>query len=666
MPNRVLVTGGGGQLARALLALDATLDAPPKARLDVGSYDAIEAYCASQPPAVIIHAGAVTNKFKESVDEEYVRTNIIGTANVVLWCMRHRARLVYLSTDYVYPGERGGYSEESVLLPVNRYAKSKLGGEMAAQLYDGALIIRTSFYSSLPFDQACTDQYTSRLPLKDAAEIIYQLALKSTVCGIVNVGAPEARSLQDIVRKEFNPRVQACRRTDLRLPYRLPPDSSLNVAKLASLLPGTDAASASRETCRICGARELFEYLNLGATPLANAYLQADELAQPEFKEELALRLCERCGLSQLSKAVHPDRMFRHYLYVSSTTETFREHCKELAASAMARVQAAPGDWVVDIASNDGCLLGKFQDRGMNVVGVDPAENLAKEANAAGIQTLCAYWSRGMASDVMSRFAPPKIITATNVMAHIDDVHEAVAGVALSLAPGGALIVECPYVIDFIERNEFDTAYHEHLSYLSVRALSALAARHGLDVFDVEYFEEVHGGTIRVWICRPHEFAVTPNVGTFLAKEDAFGLTRRAPYEAFARRVAEHREELVALLKRLRGEGKTVWAYGASAKGNTLVNCFGITRELVPVAIDDNPRKWGYYTPGVHMRIAGITELAKARADYLLLLAWNFKDEIIERCHRAGYQGGFILPVPQVTVLERSMSQHEGKGACSR
>ncbi len=667
MPHNVLVTGGEGKLAQALVRLDPSIDAPPKARLDVSRYESIEAYCRAHPAEVIIHAGAVTNRFDEDVDEAYIRTNIMGTANVVLWCMRHAVRLVYLSTDYVYPGQRGDYSEESVLLPVNRYAKSKLGGEMAVQLYEQALIIRTSFYETMNFAKACTDQFTSRLSLEEAAKAVYHLAVKTQARGIVNVGVPAKRSVADIVKAEFNPSVEACTRAAFHLPYPLPPDSSLNSGKWQAIANGGAQPSLARRTCRICGSGRLWRYVELGATPLANAYLKEEELETNEFTEELAVQLCESCGLSQLSKVVDPDRMFRHYLYASSTPATFRQHCAELAATVTAHAHAQPGDWVLDIASNDGCLLSAFQARGMNVVGVDPAENLVQEANAAGVQTLCAYWSPAVAKDIVSRFAPPAIITSTNVLAHVDDVHGFVNAVDQCLAPRGLWIIECPYVLDLIERSEFDTVYHEHLSYLSVHAIAALVERHRLQVVHVEYFPDLHGGTIRVYVARSQDAAVTPAVEAFLHRERTFGITARGPYEAFAQRVRRSKDALTALLARLHREGKTVWAYGASAKGNTLMNSFGIGRDLVPMAIDDNPRKWGWYTPGSHMRIVGIEELATHPVDALLLLAWNFKREIIERCEQAGYQGGFIIPVPLAEQLEPMSSvQRERKQVSKR
>ncbi|MBI4323008.1 MAG: sugar nucleotide-binding protein [Candidatus Omnitrophica bacterium] len=654
MAPKILVTGGQGNLAKALVALDPSIDAPPKSALDVSRYESVERYCGAARPDVIIHAAAETHH--DAPPADYLQANIIGTANVALWCLRHDVRLVYLSTDYVYPGERGDYSEESVLWPINRYAESKLGGEMAAQQHDNTLIIRTSFYAAIPFAKACTDQYTSRLPVAEAAKAVHHLAVKTTLRGIINVGAKQKRSVYEIIKAEQNPSVEACTRKDFKLPYLLPGDSSLDTTKLQTVMRTDAPPSVSRTACRICGSSSLWTYLDLGVTPLANSYLREEDLPQPEFREELAIQLCETCGLSQLTKVVNPDLMFRHYLYVSSTTATFRSHCAELAESAIRRTQASRGDWALDIASNDGCLLARFQERGMNVVGVDPAENLAAEANASGIRTLCTYWSQATAKDIMSRFAPPKIITATNVIAHVDDVHEFLVGVERCLAPRGLCVIECPYVIPFIEENEFDTAYHEHLSYMSVHALQRLAQAHDMEAIDVDFFGQLHGGTIRVSLARRRDYPVAPSVGEYLAREQAFGITRRAPYEAFAQRVRRSKEDLTRVLRRLRQEGKTIWAYGASAKGNTLMNYFELSREMVPVAVDDNPKKWGWYTPGARMRIAGIDALAQARVDYLLLLAWNFRQEIMARCRAARYTNGFIVPVPHVEVIEPESS----------
>jgi novobiocin biosynthesis protein NovU/D-mycarose 3-C-methyltransferase len=404
--------------------------------------------------------------------------------------------------------------------------------------------------------------------------------------------------------------------------------------------------------CRVCGSTELTRYLDMGATPLANSYLTDQQLATPEPVAELALQICVGCGLSQLTRVVDRDLMFRNYLYVSSTTQTLRDHCSELAETAMRVAGASAGDWALDIASNDGLLLSCFRSLGMRVVGVDPARNLAAEATARGIPTIAEYWNPARAGEVVERYGRPMTITAQNVLGHVDDVHEFVQAVEIALAPQGIVIVEVPYVVDFIERNEFDTAYHEHLSYFGVGPMRELLRGHDLDVFDVDHFPDIHGGTIRVFAC--HQGARQPDdrVAATLERERAFGIRDSAVYLAFGRRVRQNMDELARLLKTLRSQGKRIWAYGASAKGNTLMNFSGMKAETVPTVVDDNPKKWGLYTPGARMRIVGPSELATAEIDHLLLLAWNFESEIVKRSRAAGFRGSYVRPVPAVSVFD--------------
>lgn len=389
----------------------------------------------------------------------------------------------------------------------------------------------------------------------------------------------------------------------------------------------------------------------MGRTPLANSYLGRSSLREAEFSEELCIQVCRSCGLSQLTQVVHPDRMFRHYLYVSSTTATITEHFSELAATAAKAAGAAPGSLALDIASNDGTMLRAFKSVGLRPLGVDPAKNLCAEANSKGLETWCEYWSPAVARRLAADVGRPKIITAANVFAHVDDLAGFTAGVAACLAPGGIFVIECPYLIDFIEKSEFDTAYHEHLSYIALTPLRTLMSAHGLQLFDVEYFADIHGGTIRAYVAPSGERIPTQRLEAALKKEAEFGIGNVRIYDEFARRIMENRARLRALLEQLKSEGKVVWAYGASAKGNTLMNFFGLDSRLVEKAIDDNPKKWGLFTPGARMEIVGIDELKSHKVDCLLLLAWNFEAEIRRRCAAAGYLGSFLVPVPQPRLM---------------
>src|SRR6266853_44040 len=350
MPSRILVTGGNGKLAREIRKLDATILAPSKHEMNVTSYEHIALYCGNKQLDAIIHAGAVANKFNEERDQDYISANIIGTANVTLWCMRHNVRLAYVSSDYVYPSEVGDYSEHAVLFPANKYAASKLGGELSVGMYSNSLIIRTSFYSSLNFPKACTDQFTSRIPIREAAEAIYKLTLMPEVKGIINLGSLQKRSLYEIVKNEFNPNADPCLRKDIRISYIIPRDSSVNTTRYHNLLKSSTTESTSPSACRVCSSKNLYQYLHLGSTPLANSYLKQEQLSQLEFREELALRVCLECGLSQLTKVVHPDLMFKNYLYVSSTPQTFRDHCVKMATTTSRVATLTTGDLVMDIA----------------------------------------------------------------------------------------------------------------------------------------------------------------------------------------------------------------------------------------------------------------------------------------------------------------------------
>jgi len=391
--------------------------------------------------------------------------------------------------------------------------------------------------------------------------------------------------------------------------------------------------------------------LDLGVTPLANSYLTAEQLDRPEAVAELALQLCTRCGLSQLTRVVDRDRMFRDYLYVSSTSDTFRTHCAELAATAMRFVDAKADEWALDIASNDGLLLSRFEALGMRVFGVDPALNLAAEAAARGIPTIPEYWTSDLARDAVKRFGRPRTITATNVLAHVDDVHEFVTGVKLALMPRGVFVVEVPYVLDFVQKNEFDTAYHEHLSYYGVHPVQQLLGAHDLDLVRVELFPDIHGGTIRFFACHRGEREPDVTVAEALDRERDFGVLSLPVYREFGDRVRENMAKLADLVRGLHAEGGRVWAYGASAKGNTLMNFAHLTNDAVPVVVDDNPKKWSLFTPGAHMRVTGPAELGTAKPEYLLLLAWNFETEIVRRSRAAGHNGKFIRPVPEARVF---------------
>lgn len=413
----------------------------------------------------------------------------------------------------------------------------------------------------------------------------------------------------------------------------------------------------NKTQCRICSSSSLFQYLDLGDHPLANSYIAPEQATLPEFKAPLALQLCESCGLSQLTNVVEPDLMFSHYVYVSSTPKTFRDHCDNLVKDLGRMLKIQDDDaLVLDIASNDGCLLQSFKKQGFKVLGVDPAKNLAAEANSKGIRTICDYWSPAIASKILEQQQAPSIITAQNVFAHVDDMHSFVAGMAKCLKQNGLIAIECPYLLDFIKRNLFDTAYHEHLSYVAITPVVQLLKTYNLEIVDLVFFPDIHGGTVRIIIAHAGDYRVEASVSEQLQVEENFGLKSRAPYIQFADRVLGIKENLLDLLTEAKTKKRRVWAYGAGAKGNTLLNFFRINSDLVEAIVDDNPKKWGLLTPGSRLPILKTQDLANQSPaiDDLLLLAWNFSTEIMARSKEWGFDGEFICPLPTPTRLKNN------------
>jgi len=407
-----------------------------------------------------------------------------------------------------------------------------------------------------------------------------------------------------------------------------------------------------RDDCRICGETHLHHVLSLGDMPLANAFLR-DPV---EFAEEpafpLDLYFCEGCTFVQLRDVVAPEVLFRHYLYASSTSDTLAAHHRALAATLAQPLQAGADDLVVEIASNDGSLLKHFRELGCRVLGVEPARNLAALARADGIETIEEFFTDGVAAAVRTAHGRAAVVVANNVLAHVDDPRSFLLGARSLLRPGGVIVVEVPYVGELIDRLEYDTVYHEHLGYFSVQAFVTVAEAAGLRIQRVDRVA-VHGGSLRVWFRDEAESGEHGDqVLALLEAERAAGLHGTARYDEFGAAVEANRRALVALLEQLTASGKTVAGYGAPAKGNTLLNYCGIGDRLLPYTVDKSPLKVGLYTPGTHLPVLPVSTLTERPPDYLLLLAWNFADEIMRQ--QADYQsigGRFILPIPEPAIV---------------
>ena len=407
-----------------------------------------------------------------------------------------------------------------------------------------------------------------------------------------------------------------------------------------------------RDTCRLCGSRRLTLVLALAPTPPANAFVPAADLEVVQERFPLDVFFCEDCAHVQLLDVVDAKVLFEHYVYVSGTSPVFVRHFEGYAAFVMERFKPTPGGLVLDIGSNDGTLLSFFARAGMRVLGVDPAREIAADATRRGIETLCGFFGPGLAAEIAAGRGKAAIITANNVFAHIDDLGGVVDGVRDLLTPDGVFVFEVSYLADVVRDTLFDTIYHEHLDYHSVKPLVGFFKAHGMELIEAIRVDS-HGGSLR-GIAQlaggPHP--VGNSVAQALAEEERLGLDKAETFRAFARDIDALGAELGGLLRQLKSEGKRIAGFGAPAKATTLMYHFGIGPELIDFIIDDSPLKQGLFTPGMHVPVLSSAALTERKPDYLVILAWNFARPIIDKNAAFAQAGGrFIIPIPKVEVV---------------
>lgn len=402
--------------------------------------------------------------------------------------------------------------------------------------------------------------------------------------------------------------------------------------------------------CRSCGSGSLKPFLDLGSTPLADRLLTTSMLDEPELTFPLVVAFCAECSLVQILETVSPEILFADsYPYYSSFSPALMEHSRK---NALARIEDRDLDessLVIELASNDGYLLRNYVESGIPVLGIDPANGPAEAARKVGVQTICGFFTEEMAADLVDEFGGADVVHGNNVLAHVADTNGFVSGVAKILKPTGVAVIEMPYLLPLIEHIEFDTIYHEHLCYFSLTALDKLFRRHGLFVNKVEELT-IHGGSLRIFV-EPTE-AVDKSVKSMLANESAIGLDRFEFFAEFSNRVDDLRSKLRALISDLKGKGHSIAAYGAAAKGATMLNYCGLDTDQIDFVVDRNVNKQGKYMPGAHLPILQPEALAEQKLDYVLMLAWNFADEIIsqQQAYLAG-GGKFIVPVPEPRIV---------------
>jgi SAM-dependent methyltransferase len=392
--------------------------------------------------------------------------------------------------------------------------------------------------------------------------------------------------------------------------------------------------------------------MSFGEMPLANGLLGEADLDRPEERFPLELVFCESCALLQITESVDPEALFGEYAYFSSYSTTMVEHAAALV-ERLIRDRGLDGDSLaMEIASNDGYLLQHYVRAGVPALGIDPARNVVEAAAERGVETICAFFGEELAGELAAGGRLASVLHANNVLAHVPDVNGVVAGIAAVLAPDGVAVGETPYVRDLVERTEFDTVYHEHLFYHSLTALDLLFARNGLRIVDVERLD-IHGGSLRVSAVRADSAEEPrPAVRELLDEEERLGIADSAYFEDFAARVEALRGELWDLLRDLKQQGHRIAAYGAAAKGATLLNAFGIGTDVLDFVADRSEHKQGLYMPGVRLPIVAPEHLLEAMPDDVLLLAWNFADEILEQQDDYRRRGGrFILPIPRPRLV---------------
>ena len=406
--------------------------------------------------------------------------------------------------------------------------------------------------------------------------------------------------------------------------------------------------------CRFCQNELTHTFCDLGMSPLSNSYLSADQLNNMEPFYPLHAYVCEKCFLVQLEEFESPQEIFSDYAYFSSYSDTWLTHARQYVENMIERFAYDSDSSIVEIASNDGYLLQYFKGRAVPVLGIEPAENVAREAEKKGIPTVVKFFGRKTAAELVSEGKRADLLLGNNVLAHVPDINDFVGGMPILLADNGVVTMEFPHLLRLIERNQFDTIYHEHFSYLSLFTTSKIFAAHGMRIFDVQELP-THGGSIRIFACQENNQKLpdSKSVKQLLEKEEEAGLDKIEIYTEFSISVKKCKRSLLEFLINAKRDGSTVVGYGAPAKGNTLLNYCGIRTDFIDYTVDRSPHKQGRFLPGTHIPIFGPEKIEETKPDYLLILPWNLRNEIIEQMFSIRKWGGkFVTPIPTIEVID--------------
>ena len=641
---KIVLFGASGSLGTELKKINPELICPTREECNItsalGVYETILKYS----PDMIIHAAAVTdNRIVEKYPMTAIDVNIVGTANIAVECISRNIRLVYLSTDYLYKGDRGNYLEEDEILPFNLYSWTKLGGECSVKGVPNHLIIRTSFgKNTFDYNVAFTDKWSSKDYVDVLAPMIYEAAI-SPLTGVLNMGTERKTLYSHAI--ERSPDVIPVKIADTN--YFTPYDTSVNLQKWMDFKSEKSICN-THTSCRACGSEKLIKYLDLGLMPICNNLDVTSVNAKRADRYPLQVLLCEECGLSQLSVVVDPVVMFSNYVYRSSVNKPYIDHCRLMAKDMKKYI--AQSCFHIDIAGNDGTLLKEFKEEiGLKVLNVDPAANLAAISEAQGIPTIADFWGQEVGDEIIETYGHADLITATNVFAHVDNIQEFVLTAKKVLTPQGILLIECPYIKDYLDKLEYNQTYFEHLSYMSVTPIHLLCEKHGLKIIKVQK-KDIHGGTIRVMIAKKDALWSGDSSLEDYLKMEKTKLTKET-YLKWSEKVKKNISFVGDSILKLKKEGKSIVGIGASAKGNTLLNSLGFTTDIIDVIIDETSEKIGKFSPGTGIPIVHKRYFTKNRPDYVIVLAENFKEALMRKARDAGFEGKFILSIPKFEII---------------
>lgn len=409
----------------------------------------------------------------------------------------------------------------------------------------------------------------------------------------------------------------------------------------------------SERNCRFCGNHLKHSFCDLGMSPLSNSYLKHEDLTKNEPFYPLHAFVCDKCFLVQLEEFETPDQIFSDYAYFSSYSKSWLKHAENYVKTMIDRFGFNSSSQVIEIASNDGYLLRYFHEKKVPVLGIEPAVNVAAVAQAAGISTLTKFFGVKTAKELVNNGIHADLLLGNNVLAHVPDLNDFVGGMKLVLAPNGIITMEFPHLLRLMEETQFDTIYHEHFSYFSFLTVERVFAKHGLTLFNVEELP-THGGSLRIYGKHLEDLSkeISPRVNELKQRETTYGLDQLKTYQTFQTKVVKTRESLLQFLKTAKEQGKSVVGYGAPAKGNTLLNYCEVGKEFIDYTVDLSPHKQGRFLPGSHLPIHSPEMIGRTKPDYLLILPWNLKEEIMQQMASIKDWGGkFVTPIPEVEVI---------------